>query len=68
MPPSKLKEPYHSLQYQIIETMMAGNGNKFPESHSDMQYCVRALLRMFEVKRSPIAIDLPFEDQDEDKK
>lgn len=67
MPPSKLKEPYHSLQYQIIDTMMAGNNNKYPESHSDMQYCVRALLRMFEVKRLPLSIDLPKEGEEQSK-
>ena len=29
----------------------------YPESHSDMSAAVRALLRMYEVKRRPIALD-----------
>ncbi len=61
MPKPRLAEPYRHLEGDIIETMIAGlhewrSDLKYPESHSDMQACVRGLLRMFEVKRRPIAL------------
>ena|SRR5436309_2895773 len=69
MPKPRLKPEYESLERDIIETMLAGLKQwrpdlKYPESHSDMQGCVMALLRMYEVKRRPIALnekDLLFE-------
>lgn len=63
MAPRTLAEPYQTLLHQIIETMLAGNGGKYPESHSDMNYCVRGLLKMYDVKRRPLAIDLPYADE-----
>jgi len=56
-----LKEPFHTLENEIIETLIAGHHEwrpdlSYPESYSDMQAAVRGLLRMFEVKRRPIAI------------
>lgn len=68
----KLKESCHSLEDQIIETMRAGLKEwrydlDYPESYSDMQGCVRGLLRMFEIKRRPIALQtedlLPVKDE-----
>lgn len=61
MPKPSLKEPYASLENDIIETLLAGHHEwrsdlKYPESHSDMQGAVRGLLRMFEVKRRPLAM------------
>jgi len=63
MAPRTLAEPYQTLLHQMIETMLAGNGGKYPESHSDMNYCVRGLLKMYDVKRRPLAIDLPYADE-----
>lgn len=58
-----LKEAYRTLESDIIETLIAGHKEwrpdlAYPESHSDMQAAVRGLLRMFDVKRRPIAISM----------
>ena len=55
-----LKEPYNQLEQDIIETMRAGlhewrSDLSFPESYSDMQACVRGVLKMFDIKRLPLA-------------
>jgi len=60
-----LKEPLRQLEADIIETLIAGHKEwrpdlRYPESHSDMQGAVRGLLRMFEVKRRPIAVELEY--------
>ena len=60
MPKPNLKEPFRTLESEIIETLLAGHHEcrpdlAYPESHSDMSGAVRGLLRMFEVKRRPIA-------------
>lgn len=60
----RLREPYDSLESELIETLLAGLKEwrpdlSYPESHSDMQACARAALRMFEIKRRPIAVTLP---------
>jgi len=57
-----------SLESDIIETLLAGHHEwrpdlAYPESHSDMQGAVRALLRMFEIKRRPVAIELEYHDE-----
>jgi len=62
MPKPSLKEPFRSLECAIIETLIAGHKEwrpdlSYPESHSDMQAAVRGLLRMFDVKRRPIALE-----------
>ncbi len=59
-----LVEPYRSLQSAMIETMLAGLHEwrpdlSYPESHSDMEGCTMALMRMFEIKRRPIALEGP---------
>lgn len=59
-----LSPPYDTLESDIIQTMQAGLKQwrpdlKYPESYSDMQGCVRALLVMFEVKRKPLPELLP---------
>ena len=54
-----LTEAHNLLEKQIIETMLAER--RYPESFSDMQGCVRNLLRMFDVKRRPLAVDLEYE-------
>lgn len=47
------------LEHDIIETMHAGlkrwTDLQFPESHSDMQACVRGIMQMYEINRLPIA-------------
>lgn len=63
MPKPFLKAADAALESQIIETMLAGLKEWrpdliYPESHSDMQGCVRGLLRMFEVKRRPLVVPL----------
>ena len=65
MPKPTLKEPLFTLESQVIETMLAGlkvwrPDLSYPESFSDMQGCVRALLIMYEIKRRPIAVDLDY--------
>lgn len=61
----QLAEPLHTLEKQIIETLFASHHEwrkdlAYPESYSDMQGAVRGLLRMFEVKRLPIARELEY--------
>lgn len=53
------------LEADIIETLIAGHKEwrpdlSYPQSHSDMQGAVRGLLRMFDVKRRPIAVELQY--------
>lgn len=53
---------FEKLEREIIETFLAGHHEwrpdlAYPESHSDMQGGVRALLRMYEIKRRPIALE-----------
>jgi hypothetical protein len=63
VPKPPLRRPYDTLAGDIIETLIAGHKRyrpdlPYPESHSDMQGAVEALLMMFEVKRRPVAIPL----------
>lgn len=63
MPKPTLKEPFYTLEGQIIETLLAGHHEwrpdlPYPESHSDMAGACRALLRMYDVKRRPIALEM----------
>jgi len=67
MPKRSLKSPADQLEADIIATLLAGHHEwrpdlGYPESHSDMQGAVRGLLRMFDVKRRPIAIELEYAD------
>lgn len=62
MPKPQLRHPYDQLTADIIETLRAGLKEwrpdlEYPASTSDMQGQVHALLRMFDVKRRPIALD-----------
>lgn len=68
MAKSRLKAELDKLESDIIETLLAGHHEwrpdlAYPESHSDMQGAVRGLLRMFEVKRRPVAIELEYHDE-----
>ena len=63
MPKPSLKEPFASLENNIIDTFLAGHHEwrpdlPYPESHSDMSGGARALMRMFEIKRRPVAISV----------
>lgn len=58
MPKPPLREPFRSLEHEII----AGHSEwrpdlAFPESYSDMQGAVRALLRKYEVKLWLVPLD-----------
>ena len=62
MPKPRLKAEYDKLEDEIIKTFFAGHHEwrsdlAYPESYSDMQGGARALLRMFEIKRRPVALD-----------
>lgn len=70
MPKPTLQEPYRTLENQMIETALAGLKEwrpdlSYPESASDMQGCMRALLTMFEIKRRPLAIELPIDKEEQ---
>jgi hypothetical protein len=61
----RLAAPMDQLESDIIETLIAGLQEwrpdlRYPESHSDMQGAVRGLLRMYDVRRLPIARQLEF--------
>ncbi len=63
MPKPILQEPYNTLAYELVETMLAGHHEwrydlTYPESHSDLMGCALGVLKMFEVKRRPLALDL----------
>ncbi len=60
----QLAAPFDELERDIIETLIAGHREyrpdlSYPESHSDMQAAVRGLLRMYDVRRLPLARELP---------
>lgn len=64
MPKPTLQKQYQQLCNEVIETFLAGHREYrpdlgYPQSHSDMMAGAHALIRMFEIKRRPIAIDLP---------
>lgn len=61
MAKSSLRPPFDQLEKDLIETLLAGHHEarpdlSYPQSHSDLQSGVRAILIMFEVKRRPIAL------------
>jgi len=62
MPKPSLREPFASLESDIIETMIGGlhqwrSDLNYPESHSDMAGCLRAVLRKYEVKLRPVPLE-----------
>lgn len=59
MPKPRLYKEDAELEVQIIETLKAGLQQwrpdlSYPESHSDMQACVRGLMQMFDITRRPL--------------
>ena len=62
MPKPELTPEYEQLSRDMLETFLAGHHQwrpdlPYPQSHSDMYGGIHALLRMFEVKRRPIALE-----------
>jgi hypothetical protein len=62
MPKPMLRKPYDLLMSEIVTTLLAGHHEwrpdlAYPESHSDMQGGVMALLRKYEVKLRPVPLD-----------
>lgn len=62
MPKETLREPYRTIEEQMIQTFLAGLHEwrpdlAYPESYSDMQGAVRGLLMMFEITRRPLALE-----------
>ena len=67
MPKSRLQEPYRTLEGDLIKGMAVGlhvwrPDLDFPASYSDMQACVREILRHYKLTRIIPPIDLPEED------
>ena len=65
-----LAEPLHTLEQDIIKTLLQGHHDyrpdlPYPESYSDMQAAVRELLRTFEVVRRPQRIFLTMKGPEE---
>jgi len=70
MPKPFLKEPDATLEMQLIETMLAGFHEwrpdlDYPESHSDMQGCARAIMRRYDIKTRPLDKELEYEEYKE---
>lgn len=62
MAKSRLNPEFAQLEMDILETFLAGHKEDrpdldYPQSHSDMQSGIRALLVMFNIKRRPIALE-----------
>lgn len=62
MAKASLREPFATLESDLIETMRAGlqeyrRDLDFPESNSDMAGCIRAVLRKYDVKLRPVPLD-----------
>lgn len=62
MAKSRLKPEFDLLEQEILDTFLAGHHEArpdlaYPQSHSDMQSGIRALLVMFDITRRPLARD-----------
>ena len=62
MPKPSLREPYFTLEGDLIDTMIGGlhewrSDLGYPESHSDMAGCIRAVLRKYDVKLRAVPLD-----------
>lgn len=67
MPKPFLAEPYHTLEHDLVRTMFEGlhywrPDLDFPESTSDMQGCVRAVLELYKVERRAVKLELPWKE------
>lgn len=57
-----LREPFASLEAELVVTMTAGlhewrSDLDYPQSYSDLSGCIRAVLRKFDVKLRPIPLE-----------
>jgi hypothetical protein len=52
-----LKKDFRNLYNEMLETFMAGCRGEYPKSHSDLEHGLAALIKMFEIKRRPIALE-----------
>lgn len=62
MPKPDLKEPFASLESELIEVLSAGHKQwrpdlDYPQSYSDMQGAVRAVIKAYDVKRRAISLE-----------
>jgi hypothetical protein len=69
MPKPILAPEQDKLEKELIDTLLAGLKEwrpdlNYPESHSDMSACVRGIMRMFKIERSPLPIELKYEQRD----
>lgn len=72
MPKPPLRAPFAELEGEMIKTFIAGHQQwrpdlRYPESHSDMQGGIRALLKRYAITPRPIPLDWR-EIEDRDKK
>lgn len=63
MPKPRLKEPYNTLEGEMLNTMRAGLREwrpdlDYPQSTSDMQGCIRGLFQMFDIKRRALPLNI----------
>lgn len=68
MPKPMLSPEQAQLERDLIVTLQAGLKEwrpdlQYPESYSDMQACVRGIMRMFKIERSPLPIELKRENE-----
>jgi hypothetical protein len=57
-----LVEPFALLEAEMIRTFLAGHQQwrpdlRYPESHSDLQAGMRALIKRFDIQPRPIPLD-----------
>lgn len=62
MAKASLRPPFDTIEQEVLETFLAGHREArpdlpYPQSHSDVQSGIRALIVMFDIKRRPIALD-----------
>ena len=65
MPKPTLSTEQAVLERELIEPMLAGlkewrSDLDYPESHSDMQACARAVMRMFNITRAALPNELKY--------
>jgi hypothetical protein len=56
-PMTQMKDEFQRLAHDMAETAYAARGNSYPESHSDLESCMYHLIKMFEIRRRPIALE-----------
>lgn len=62
MPKPNLKKPFDDLEAEMIKTFLAGHHQwrpdlSYPESHSDLQAGMRALLKRYDITARPVPLD-----------